>query len=95
MAMQTDVKSTRLTASGDVFIDRCRLKSMYLFGGATAGTVQFKDGGASGTILCEVDVPAITVGPVYILVPNEGVLFRSSIYAAFTGGVAAVTAFYG
>ena len=95
MAMQTDVKSTHLNASGVVSTGRARLKGFSLVGTGTAGTIQFKDGGSTGTVLCEVDVPGNTnVNSFYILVPGEGVLFPTSIYASITS-LASVTAFYG
>lgn len=94
--MQTDVKSTHLNASGYVFQGRARLKAFTMFGGNAVGMVQFRDGGSAGTILCEVDVPASgQTGNLYVLVPGEGVLFSTNIYATFTGATAAVTAFYG
>lgn len=96
MTMQTDVLSTHLNASGVISAGPSRLRGMTLVGGATVGTVQFRDGGASGSILCEIDVPANTnVNTFYVLVPGQGVRFLTSIYAAFTGGVSAMTAFYG
>ena len=93
--MQTDVKSTHLNASGAVSAGRARLKGFSLVGTGTTGTVQFKDGGSSGVVLCEVDVPGNTnVNSFYIMVPGEGVLFSTSIYATISN-LASVTAFYG
>ena len=91
----TDVKSTHLNASGAICAGPGRLAGFSLVGGATAGTIQFKDGGSSGTILCEVDVPGNTnVNSFYILVPGTGIRFYTSIYATFIGGLAAGTVFY-
>jgi len=95
MSLITDVKSTHLNASGLICAGPSRLAGFSLVGGATAGTIQFKDGGSSGTILCEVDVPGNTnVNSFYILVPGTGIRFYTSIYATFTGGLAASTVFY-
>ena len=95
MSLMTDVKSTHLNASGSVFDGPSRLAGFSLVGGATAGTVQFKDGGSSGTVLCEVDVPGNTnVNSFYVLVPGTGIRFYTNIYATFTGGLGACTAFY-
>ena len=95
MSLMTDVKSTHLNASGSVVAGPARLAGFTIVGGATLGTVQFKDGGASGTILCEVDVPGNTnVNSFYVLVPGTGIRYFTNIYATFTGGIAACTAFY-
>ena len=93
--MQYDVLSTHLNTSGVVSATRNRLKGFSVVGSGTTGTVQFKDGGASGTILCEVDVPGNTnVNSFYIMIPGEGILFGTSIYATITN-LGSVTAFYG
>ncbi len=91
----TDVKSKHLNASGSVFAGPGRLAGFTLVGGATTGTVQFRDGGASGTVLCEVDVPGNTnVNSFYVLVPGTGIRFFTNIYATFSGGLASCTTFY-
>lgn len=96
MAMQTDVKSTHLNASGTVFSGPTRLKGFTLCATASAaGTVVFKDGGSGGTTLCEVDIPSNSnPNSFYVLIPGEGIKFNSSVYAAITN-LASVTAFYG
>lgn len=95
--MQTDVKSTHLNAAGVVFAGRARLKGFSICPAAsTACAVQFRDGGASGPILCEVDVGSNTnPNSFYLLVPGEGVVFTSSIYMSLSASVVGVTAFYG
>jgi len=96
MASQTDVLSTRLAASGDVTVSaRARLRGVWLVPGTTAGSVAFKDGGSSGTTLLTLDTPANATSavPIYILLPGEGQLFRTSIYATVTN-TAFVTAFW-
>lgn len=95
MSMQTDVRSNHLTASGVVFAARTRLKAFSCVGTTVAGVLQFRDGGASGPILCEVDIPANTnVNSFYTLIPGEGILFSTSIYATLTN-IGAVTAYFG
>lgn len=91
----TDVKSTHLNASGVIVAGPARLAGFTLVAGLTAGTIVFKDGGSSGTTLCEVDVPSNTnVNTFYVLVPGTGIRFFTSIYATFTGGTGACTVFY-
>ena len=95
MSLMTDVKSTHLNASGSILAGPGRLAGFSLVGGATLGTILFRDGGASGTVLCEVDVPGNTnVNSFYILIPGTGIRFFTIIYASFTGGLGQCTAFY-
>jgi hypothetical protein len=95
MSLMTDVKSTHLNASGVILAGPGRLAGFSLVGGATLGTISFRDGGASGTVLCEVDIPGNTnVNSFYILVPGTGIRFYTNIYATFTGGLGQCTAFY-
>jgi len=94
MAMQTDVKSNHLTASGTIFNGRTRLKSISYRGNGTDGYVRLRDGGSSGPILCELDVGTSDTFTIYVLVPGEGVLFQTSLYADLSN-VLAVTVFYG
>lgn len=96
MTMQTDVKSKHLNASGSVFADRARVKGFSICAVASAaGTLLLRDGGASGTVLIELDIPSNSnPNTFYTLVPGEGVLFNTNIYATLTN-IASVTVFYG
>lgn len=94
--MQTDVKSTHLNASGTIYAGRARLKGFSLCATAsTAGTAVFKDGGASGMTICELDIPSNSnPNSFFTLIPGEGILCSTSIYVSITG-IASVTAYYG
>ena len=96
MTMQYDVKSSHVNASGSVYAGRARVKGFSICATAnSAGTLLLKDGGSSGTTLIEVDIPSNSnPNSFYTLVPGEGVLFASSIYATLTG-IASVTVYYG
>lgn len=96
MTMQTDVKSTHLNASGSIFASRARVKGFSICATAsTAGTMLLKDGGSGGTTRIEIDIPSNSnPNSFYVLVPGEGVLFSTNIYATLTG-IASVTVFYG
>ena len=96
MAMQYDVSSKHLNASGAVFAGRARVKGFSICATAsTAGTLLLKDGGSSGTTLIEVDIPSNSnPNSFYTLVPGEGILFATNIYATLTG-IASVTVYYG
>ena len=94
--MQTDVKSTHLNASGSVFGQRSRVKGISVCAiASSAGTLLIKDGGSSGTTVIEIDIPSNSnPNSFYMLIPGEGVLCATSIYAALTN-IASVTVFYG
>lgn len=92
--MQTDVKATHLTADGTVSGNRARLKAVSYRGNGTDGNLAFKNGGASGTTLLELDVGTSDSFTIYVLIPGEGILFPNGIYADLTN-VSAITAFYG
>ena len=96
MAMQYDVKSTHLNASGSIFASRARIKGFSICATAsTSGTLQLKDGGSGGTVMIEVDIPSNSnPNSFYVLVPGEGVLCTTNIYATLTN-IASVTVFYG
>jgi len=96
----SNVKSTRLTASGAVFAGPCRILGIYYVADTTAGSITIKDGGASGTSIAVFDTPkgaAATAGEnwaQYIPVPGDGLLCRTSGYATLSN-VDKVTIFYG
>ena len=92
--MQTDVKSAHLTASGTAFNGRTRLKSVSYRGNASDGYVRFRDGGSTGSILCELDVGTSDSFTIYVLIPSEGILFQTSLYIELSN-VNATTVFYG
>jgi hypothetical protein len=94
MDMQTDILSTHLTASGTVSDNRNRLKAVSYRGNGTDGSLIFKNGGASGTTLLELDVGISDSFTIYVILPGEGILFQNNIYATLTN-VSAITAFYG
>lgn len=93
---QTDVKSTHLNSSGSVFAGRARIKGVVLCATAsTAGTLVLRDGGSGGTTVVELDIPSNSnPNSFYMLIPGEGVLCATNIYASITG-LASVTVFYG
>lgn len=101
MAMQTDVLASKpLTADGqlkdqaDNNILRARIKSVYIVPAAGAGSVVFKDGGASGSTRLTLNTLAASTCAQYMLLPGEGLLFQNNIYVDVTD-VASVMVFYG
>ncbi len=92
MAMQTDVKAKSLAASGEVFDQRTRVRGMVIEPGAADGSVVLKDGGSGGTTIMTINTLA-NKDPFPVLIPADGVLFSTSVYATLTN--TKVTVFYG
>ena len=87
MAMHTDVLASKVAvAAGDLLdqnslvIGRSRVKAIYIVPDTGAGTVTFRDGGASGPVKIVVNTKASSSAPDYVLMPGEGLLFQTSIY---------------
>ena len=101
MAMQTDVQASVPITGDGLFTDqaannlgRTRVKSIYIVPGASAGSVVFKDGGVSGTTVMTINTVASATQPTYMLMPAQGVLFTTNVYADVTN-IGSVTIFYG
>ena len=96
MGMQYDVKAVHANTSASLVGYRTRVKGFSICATAsTAGTLLLKDGGSGGTTLLEVDIPSNSnPNSFYTLIPGEGILFNTSVYASLTG-IASVTVYYG
>jgi hypothetical protein len=94
MAMQTDVKSSHVEATGTMVSGRTRVKGYQCLSGGTAGDIIFRDGGATGVIRLQFNVPANTNNPFANLIPGEGILFETSVHVTLPTA-AKVTVFYG
>lgn len=99
--MQTDVlASAVLTADGQVndqaatALGRTRVKGIYIVPSGTAGSVVLKDGGSGGTTRITVNTVASATQPTYLLLPGEGILFQTNVYADVTS-IGSVMVFYG
>jgi|TARA_R100000781_G_C3966345_1_gene88558 hypothetical protein len=95
-----DVKSTHLTASGNVFAGPARVLAIYYCSEGALGTIVIRDGSVSATVIATFDVPVggTSAGEpaVYqIEVPGNGLYCPNGAYAQLTGGVDKVTVFYG
>lgn len=95
--MQTDVSSKHLSVAGIMFNGPTRLRGLIICPAAsTAATIQFKDGGSSGTVLLEIDVASNTNPNTYTFdIPGEGIKFNTSLYLALSASITGVTVFYG
>jgi hypothetical protein len=101
MGMQTDVLASQARTDDGQLLDqagntigRARIKSIYIVPAAGAGSVVFKDGGASGTTKFTINTLASSSSPNYMLLPGEGVLFTTNIYVDVTT-IGSVMVFYG
>jgi len=98
MSTQTDVSSAHASAAGSLFAGRARLKGFSIAPvAATAATFEFRDGGSSGTVLCQTDIASQTNPvPYYCQIPGEGILFKTSLHLTISvGSVTGITVFYG
>ena len=91
---QTDVKSAHIEATGTIVSGRNRLKGYQCLSGGTAGDIIFRDGGSSGPIRLQFNVPANTNNPFANIIPGEGILFYTDIHVTLATS-AKVTVFYG
>ena len=89
--MQSDVLSAEKTSSGAVFAGRARVKALTI-AYASGGTVAIKDGGSGGTTVWSFTAPA-AAGSVHVLLPGEGILCSTSVYATLSS--ATVNVVYG
>ena len=94
MGMQTDVKSSHVEATGTAVSGRVRVKGYQCLSGGTAGDIIFRDGGASGTIRLQFNIPANTNNPFANLIPGVGILFYTDVHVTLPTS-AKVTVFYG
>jgi hypothetical protein len=101
MATQTDVKATTPLTSTGAFVDqnsgnlaRTRIKAIYVVPTGTAGSVVFRDGGASGKTVLTVNTVASATQPTYLSLPGEGLLCETDVHGTITN-VGSVTVFYG
>jgi len=99
--MQTDVlASVPITGTGQftnqtpTALARTRVKAVYIIPSATAGSVVFKNGGASGTTVMTLNTVASATQPTYLIFPGEGVLFSTNVHGT-VANVTSVTIFYG
>lgn len=92
--MQTDVRSSHVEATGTMVSGRVRVKGYQCLSGGTAGDVIFRDGGASGTIVFQFNVPANTNNPFANIIPGEGILFETDVHVTVPTATK-ITVFYG
>jgi hypothetical protein len=98
MTMQYDVKSVHASAAGSLVGSRCRLKGISVAPPISSlTTFELRDGGSSGAILAQFDLPANSnPNSFYVLVPGEGILFSTTLHLTISAGsLTGLTVFYG
>ena len=97
--MQTDVLLTQPLGSSNTFktqsgavLGPCRIKAIYGTSAALAGTLVLYDGtDNTGKPIGTISTPtAANQGTYYILMPGEGIVVRTGVYAAITNGDSAL-----
>lgn len=94
MGMQTDVLASHVETTGTMVSGRVRVKGYQCLSGGTAGDIILRDGGASGTIRLQFNIPANTNNPFSNLIPGEGILFTTGVHVTLPTA-AKITVFYG
>ncbi len=92
--MQTDVKASHVEATGTMVTGRTRVKGYQCLSGGTAGDIIFRDGGATGVIRLQFNIPGNTNNPFANLIPGQGILFDTDVHVTLPTA-AKVTVFYG
>jgi hypothetical protein len=94
MASLTNVFSAHRDSTGVIYAGATNLAGYQLLSGGTAGEIVFRDGGASGTVLMRVNIPATPTNPISTLLPGTGIRFTTNIHVTLPTS-AAVTIFCG
>jgi hypothetical protein len=92
MTMLTDVMAADVAATGSVYAARTRVRGLLVSPTSSAGSIVLKDGGSSGTTI--MTIPTAANGePFSVIIPANGVLFETNVYATVSNSSAVV--FYG
>ena len=94
MSTLTNVFSAHADATGTIYAGATNLAGYQIAPGGTAGEIIFRDGGAGGTLLLKVNIPATPLTPISTLIPGNGIRFNTNIHVTLPAS-AAVTIFCG
>lgn len=94
MAMQTDVSAASVSTSSTAIAYRTRVRGVLVSPGSANGSVVLLDGGSGGTTL--LNIPTVANGePFNVIIPANGILFETDVYATLSGTGTAAVVFYG
>lgn len=88
MSVKSNVRAKRLTGTGATSLGRCRLASLSVVTGGTAGRVTITNGNGGATLL-DLDTQANTVQ--YFLLPETGILSDDDPYVSALTNVTSIT----
>lgn len=92
--MQTDVSAASVSTSTTAIAYRTRVRGLLVSPGSANGSVVLKDGGSSGTTL--LTIPTVANGePFNVIIPANGIIFETNVYAALSGTATSAVVFYG
>jgi hypothetical protein len=80
MSTLTNVFAVHTEATGVLYAGATNLAGYQLLSGGTAGDIIFRDGGASGTIRLQLNIPATPTNPISTLIPGNGIRFNTNIH---------------
>jgi hypothetical protein len=86
----SNIQATTRTSDGSIYASRARVKGIFCTS-ASGGSIVLKDGGSGGTTLLNVAIAANFNNN--IIIPQDGILFETSVYLDLTGAES-VTVFY-
>jgi hypothetical protein len=93
MSTLTNVFAVHLNATGTAYSGATNVGGYQIKPGGTAGSILFRDGGASGTLLAEIDITTNTA-IIATLLPGNGIRFTTDVYVTLPTS-AAITLFCG
>jgi len=76
-----------------VYAGRARVRGVYLIHTGTAGTIPFRNGGASGTAMLTIPTPAAANSTRDVVIPDEGIMFENGVYLTYTAGTTVFSSF--
>ena len=90
------IKAVTVTADGTAISTPARVKKIYYILGGSAGSIELKDGGASGESKLTLNTPATATGEASgsLSIPDEGMRFETDVYVDVTN-VTHLTIFHG
>lgn len=74
-----------------IFAERARLKGAFIVNSATAGTVSFTNGSATGTEKLKLGTVAAATAERDVTIPSEGIIFENGCYLPYTAGTTVFT----
>jgi hypothetical protein len=93
MSTLTNVFAVHLNATGTAYSGATNVGGYQIKPGGTAGQILFRDGGATGTLLAEIDITTNTA-IIATLLPGNGIRFTTDVHVTLPAS-AAITLFCG